>query len=223
MSTVIARWVPFSSFPRTDRFVVRTARSQTSSLKISERLPFELWTSFRFFFRSSVRQTKSHKFQRKKTDKLGDHFEVGDIFVWTNNKMSELLIDPPDDVTKWNIVPNQRDILRSDEVFLRPNFVGRSYPDLETYVDKYFSNIMLRLRLRLRRAILCRTQVLDNRNPLHDKRTQITWIILKNSSAVMCVFLKLFVHELLYKFIDSIDLKWCIGHWFTHPVIKNWF
>jgi hypothetical protein len=35
---------------------------------------------------------------------------------------------------------------------------------------------------------------------------------LKNSSAVMCVFLKLFVHELLYEFIDSIDLKWCIGH-----------
>lgn len=54
--------------------------------------------------------------------------------------MSELLIagDPPDDVTKWNIVPSQRDILRSDEVFLRPNFVGRSYPDLETYVDVQF-------------------------------------------------------------------------------------
>jgi hypothetical protein len=28
----------------------------------------------------------------------------------------------------------------------------------------------------------------------------------------MCVFLKLFVRDLLYKFIDSIDLKWCIGH-----------
>ena len=27
----------------------------------------------------------------------------------------------------------------------------------------------------------------------------------------MCVFLKLFVRDLLYKFIDSIDLKWCIG------------
>ncbi len=39
----------------------------------------------------------------------------------------------------------------------------------------------------------------------------------------MCVFLKLFVYDLLYKFIDSIDLKWCIGHLFTHPVIKNWF
>jgi hypothetical protein len=33
-----------------------------------------------------------------------------------------------------------------------------------------------------------------------------------SASAVMCVFLKLFVHELLYKIIDSIDLKWCIGH-----------
>jgi hypothetical protein len=27
----------------------------------------------------------------------------------------------------------------------------------------------------------------------------------------MCVFLKLFVHELLYKFFDSIDLKWWRG------------
>ncbi len=62
-------------------------------------------------------------------------------------------------------------------------------------------------------ALLCRTKKPDNRNPLHDNRTQITWIIFKNSSALMCIFLKLFVHELLYKFIDSIDLKWCIGHW----------
>jgi hypothetical protein len=73
------------------------------------------------------------------------------------------------------------------------------------------------------RALLCITQVLDNRNQLPDNRTQLTWIIFKNSSAVMCVFLKLFVHDLLYKFIDSIDLKWCIGNWFTHPVIKKWF
>ena len=62
------------------------------------------------------------------------------------------------------------------------------------------------------RSLLCRTQVLDNRTPPPGKRTQITCKILKNSSAVMCVFLKLFVHDLLYKFIDLIDLKWCIGH-----------
>jgi hypothetical protein len=37
----------------------------------------------------------------------------------------------------------------------------------------------------------------------------------------MCVFFLLFVHNLFYKFIDSIDLKWCIGHLFTHPVIKK--
>jgi hypothetical protein len=37
------------------------------------------------------------------------------------------------------------------------------------------------------------------------------------------IFLKLFFHELLYELIDSIDLKWCIGHQFTHPVIKKWF
>ena len=57
------------------------------------------------------------------------------------------------------------------------------------------------------RALLCRTQVLDNRNPLPDNRTQMTQIIFKNSSAVMCVFLKLFVHDLLYKFIDSNRLE----------------
>jgi hypothetical protein len=72
-------------------------------------------------------------------------------------------------------------------------------------------------------ALIFRSQVLDNRNPLPDNRTQITWIVFKNSSAVMCVFLKLFVHDLPYKFIDSKDLKWCIGHWFAHPVIKKWF
>jgi hypothetical protein len=75
----------------------------------------------------------------------------------------------------------------------------------------------------LLRALLWKNQVLDNRTLLPDKRTQITWKILKNSSALMCVFLKLFVHELPYKFIDSIDLKCCIGHWFTHPKLKNGF
>jgi hypothetical protein len=41
--------------------------------------------------------------------------------------------------------------------------------------------------------------MLDKRNPLPDNRTQI--------SAAMCVFVKLFVHDLLYKFIDSIDWR----------------
>jgi hypothetical protein len=35
------------------------------------------------------------------------------------------------------------------------------------------------------------------------------------------IFLKLFLHELIYELIDSIDLKWCIIHWFTHSVIKK--
>jgi hypothetical protein len=35
------------------------------------------------------------------------------------------------------------------------------------------------------------------------------------------IFLKLFLHELIYEFIDSIDLKWCIRHRFTHSVIKK--
>lgn len=50
--------------------------------------------------------------------------------------------EPPDDVTKWDIVPSQLDIFRSDQVFLRPNFVGRSYPDLETYLDVQFRLLM---------------------------------------------------------------------------------
>jgi hypothetical protein len=35
------------------------------------------------------------------------------------------------------------------------------------------------------------------------------------------IFLKLFLHELIYELIDSIDLIWCIRHWFTHSVIKK--
>jgi hypothetical protein len=35
------------------------------------------------------------------------------------------------------------------------------------------------------------------------------------------IFLKLFLHELIYELIDSIDLIWCIRHWFTHSVIKQ--
>ena len=61
-----------------------------------------------------------------------------------------------------------------------------------------------------RAVVLCYAEVLDNRNPLPDNSTQITWIIFKNSSALMCVFLKLFVHDLLYKFIDSSALA-CTG------------
>jgi hypothetical protein len=45
------------------------------------------------------------------------------------------------------------------------------------------------------RALLCKTQVLDNRNTLPEKFET-------RKSAVMCVFLKHFVHDLLYKFID---------------------
>jgi hypothetical protein len=41
--------------------------------------------------------------------------------------------------------------------------------------------------------------------------------------AVLCIFLKLFLHELLYEFIDSIDLKWCIRHRLTYPVRKKCF
>ena len=35
------------------------------------------------------------------------------------------------------------------------------------------------------------------------------------------IFLKLFLHELIYEFIDSIELIWCIRHWYTHSVIKK--
>jgi hypothetical protein len=43
-------------------------------------------------------------------------------------------------------------------------------------------------------------------------------MIEKHDVTVLCIFLKLFLLELLYEFIDSIDLKWCIRHWFTHTV-----
>jgi hypothetical protein len=37
----------------------------------------------------------------------------------------------------------------------------------------------------------------------------------------MNIFLKLFLHELLYELIDSIDWKCCTRHRLTYPVIKN--
>ncbi len=37
----------------------------------------------------------------------------------------------------------------------------------------------------------------------------------------MIHFLKLFLRELNYEFIDSIHLKWCIRNRFTHSVIKK--
>ncbi len=41
------------------------------------------------------------------------------------------------------------------------------------------------------------------------------------SCDLLWIFPKLFYHELIFEFIDSIDLKRCIGHWLTHPVIKK--
>jgi hypothetical protein len=35
------------------------------------------------------------------------------------------------------------------------------------------------------------------------------------------IFLKLFLHELIYEFIDSIELIWCIRHRFIHSAIKK--
>jgi hypothetical protein len=35
------------------------------------------------------------------------------------------------------------------------------------------------------------------------------------------IFLKLFLHELIYELIDSIDFIWCNRHRFTHSVIKK--
>jgi hypothetical protein len=37
------------------------------------------------------------------------------------------------------------------------------------------------------------------------------------------IFMKLFLHELIYEFNDSIDLIWCIRHRYSHSVIKNCF
>jgi hypothetical protein len=35
------------------------------------------------------------------------------------------------------------------------------------------------------------------------------------------IFLKLILHELIYEFIDSIELIWCIRHRFIHSAIKK--
>ena len=51
-------------------------------------------------------------------------------------------IEPPDDIGNWNVVPTHQDILWSDQVFLRPNFIRRPYPDLETYRDVQFRLLM---------------------------------------------------------------------------------
>ena len=49
---------------------------------------------------------------------------------------------PPDDIANWNVVPTHQDMLRSGQVFLRPNFIRRPYPDLETYRDVHFRLLM---------------------------------------------------------------------------------
>jgi hypothetical protein len=48
-----------------------------------------------------------------------------------------------------------------------------------------------------------------------------TWKFLGNF--LWTIFLKLFLHELIYELIDSIELIWWIRHEFTHSVIKNLF
>ena len=59
------------------------------------------------------------------------------------NQIPNLSTDvPPDDVTEWNIVPTHQDILWLEAIFLRPNFVHRPYPDLETYKDVQFRLLM---------------------------------------------------------------------------------
>ena len=49
---------------------------------------------------------------------------------------------PPDDIANLNVVPTHQDIFRSSQVFLRPNFIRRTYPDLETYRDVHFRLLM---------------------------------------------------------------------------------
>ena len=53
-----------------------------------------------------------------------------------------VLEETPDDIADWNIVPNQDDIFWSGQVYLRPNFIHRFYPDLKTYQDVQFRLLM---------------------------------------------------------------------------------
>lgn len=61
--------------------------------------------------------------------------------------------EPPDDVVYWNVVPTHRDIFTTETMFLRPNFIRRPYPDLETYKDVQFRLLMEDFMQPLRRGM----------------------------------------------------------------------
>ena len=51
-------------------------------------------------------------------------------------------VEPPDNIANLSVVPTHQNIFRSSQVFLRPNFIRRPYPDLETYRDVHFRLLM---------------------------------------------------------------------------------
>lgn len=61
--------------------------------------------------------------------------------------------NPPDDIANQNVVPTHHDIFWLGKIFLRPNFVRRSYPDLETYKDVQFRLLMEDFMQPLRQGI----------------------------------------------------------------------
>jgi hypothetical protein len=52
------------------------------------------------------------------------------------------MVEPPDNIVNWDIVPNHYDIFHEGQVFLRPNLLRTSYPDLESYQDIQFRLLM---------------------------------------------------------------------------------
>lgn len=52
------------------------------------------------------------------------------------------MVEPPDNIANWDIVPNHYDIFHEGQVFLRPNLLRTSYPDLESYQDIQFRLLM---------------------------------------------------------------------------------
>lgn len=68
--------------------------------------------------------------------------EMTDSISQSPSVKSVSFATPPNDIMDFNIVPTHQDISLTGKTFLRPNFVGHPYPDLETYKDVQFRLLM---------------------------------------------------------------------------------
>ena len=68
-------------------------------------------------------------------DHMGIEFTSHEEIIKDGATENLFTIEPPGDIVNLNLVPSHQDIFQSGQVFLRPNFIRRPYPDLETYRD----------------------------------------------------------------------------------------